>query len=377
MKAYPNYNRLVLIATLAGLLTVKLFNSVIDPYGIIGGPAFAGLNQEKPKEASHVRLFKAVDTFRISPRAVFLGTSRVEYGLDPDHPALATYQPVYNLGLPDSNAYEQLRYLEHAIANQPDLELVVLGLDFFSYNTQNVTEADFRNKRLERNRLLLDDFLSVTLSADALDASIDTVIENADQDQEFPYDPDGMRNEAFFTSQKPTIEVFREYIGTYLKQPHLYGNYSLSTEMLGNLKAIVELCEKHDVELKVFISPSHASQLEAIYVAGLWSVFEEWKRRVVEITPAWDFSVYDPITTEPITAEMQYFKDSVHYREEVGDLILNRMLKYRENDVSEGFGVLLTSDNITAHLAEVRSDREHWLAQNSEVAEMVQELKLD
>ncbi|MGK7936871.1 MAG: hypothetical protein AB4206_13905 [Xenococcaceae cyanobacterium] len=50
-----------------------------------------------------------------------------------------------------------------------------------------------------------------------------------------------------------------------------------------NLQAIIDKCEQHNIEVKVFISPSHATQYEAINVAGLWSTFEQWKREVINI----------------------------------------------------------------------------------------------
>ncbi|MGF1498610.1 MAG: hypothetical protein ACFB8W_17560 [Elainellaceae cyanobacterium] len=387
MKAYSKYNQIVICATLIGVLGIGLFNLIIDPFGILGSPAIAGLNQEKPKEASHVRLFKAVDVVRIKPKAVFIGTSGVEYGLNPDHPSLANYQPVYNLGLPDSNAYEQLRYLEHAIANQPDLEVVVLGLDFVSYNHKNVTEVDFYEDRLGQDHVVVSDLLKVILSIDALEASIETVTENTDEGTGFPYYSNGTRNEEYFNSNKPTIDIFQEYLKTYLHRSELYGQFSLSPEMLDSLKAIVDLCEKHDIELKVFISPFHASHLEAIQAANLWSVFEDWKRQVAEIIPIWDFSVYNFVTAETISDDMHYFRDGAHYREEVGNLILNCILQSQGEEICspqpqgqnipEAFGVWVTPDNIATHLEQIRSDRERWVAQNPAIVEMVQELKAD
>ncbi|MEM6838126.1 MAG: hypothetical protein AAF609_14875 [Cyanobacteria bacterium P01_C01_bin.120] len=387
MKAYSRYNLIIICAALLGVLSIGLFNLLIDPFGILGSPAIAGLNQEKPKEASHVRLFKAVDVVRIKPRAVFIGTSGVEYGLNPNHPSLANYQPVYNLGLPDSNAYEQLRYLEHAIANQPGLEVVVVGLDFVSYNHQNVTEVDFHEDRLGQDHVIVNDLLKVMLSIDALEASIETITENTDESTEFPYYSNGTRNGEYFNSNKPMIDIFQEYLKTYLHRSELYGQFSLSPEMLDSLKAIVDLCEEHDIELNVFVSPFHASHLEAIQAANLWSVFEDWKRQVVEITPIWDFSVYNFVTAETISDDMQYFRDSAHYREEVGNLILNCILQSQDEEICslqpqgqnipEAFGVLVTPDNIATHLEQIRRDRESWATKNSEIVEMVQILKAD
>jgi hypothetical protein len=71
---------------------------------------------------------------------------------------------------------------------------------------------------------------------------------------------------------------------------------------------------------------------------------------------------------------MKYYLDSSHYRKETGDLILNRLLSSKENTVPDNFGVLITAENIEAHFAKIRSDREKWL-KTSPDAKIVQDIK--
>jgi len=154
-----------------------------------------------------------------------------------------------------------------------------------------------------------------------------------------------------------------------------YSNYHFSNEFLNNFKTTVNLCKQHNINLKVFLSPVHAAQLEAIRVAGIWSIFEQWKREVSKVTPVWDFSDYNSITTEPINNDMKNFFESVHYRKEVGDLILNRMFPYREKTVPDDFGILLTAGNSESHLEKIRADREVWAKKNPDLVKLVQDLK--
>ncbi|NEQ62463.1 MAG: hypothetical protein F6K53_35770, partial [Moorea sp. SIO4A1] len=115
-------------------------------------------------------------------------------------------------------------------------------------------------------------------------------------------------------------------------------------------------------------------QWESLRVTRLWPVFEEWKRRLVEITPVWDFSGYNSITTEAISEEMKNYWDSSHYREEVGDLILNRLFSYQAHTVPEDFGVLITPDNVESHLGKVRNERESWAETNGDLVKLVEDL---
>lgn len=134
-------------------------------------------------------------------------------------------------------------------------------------------------------------------------------------------------------------------------------------------------CKQHDITLKVFISPSHATQWEAIRATGHWHTFEQWKREVAKITPVWDFSGYNSITTEPISNTMKNYGDNSHYTKEVGDLVLNRILSFKEETVSSDFGVLLTPETIESHLKQIRYDREVWARKHPDEVKLVEDIK--
>ncbi len=154
-----------------------------------------------------------------------------------------------------------------------------------------------------------------------------------------------------------------------------YQKYQLSTEFLNDLKDIVETCQKINIDLKIFISPSHASQWESIRTVGLWSAFEDWKREIVKITPVWNFYGSNTITTEPITNNMKNYWDSSHYRKEVGDLVINRLFDYQNEIVPKDFGVLITESNIESHLQKIRDQQEFWGNNNPDVVQLVEKLK--
>ena len=60
--------------------------------------------------------------------------------------------------------------------------------------------------------------------------------------------------------------------------------------------------------------------------------------------------------------EMHWYRDSSHYKKELGDLMLDRIFNYHGSNrvVSDDFGVLLNSENIDSHLQKIRSDRQHY-----------------
>ncbi len=95
---------------------------------------------------------------------------------------------------------------------------------------------------------------------------------------------------------------------------------------------------------------------------------EEAQRAGQSTFPLWDFSGYNSISTEVVpvlgdtTTIMHWYFDSSHYTPAAGDLVFDRIFNYKSPDrtVPDDFGVLLTNQNIEFHLANIRSDREHY-----------------
>lgn len=366
MSISRRFNLAFLTFTLPSLFTIGLFNIAVDPYGVINSVTLPRVNHLKPETTTHNRLFKAIDIVRIKPKTILLGTSRVDWSLDPTHPALAINQPVYNLGLPASGMYELRRYFQHALANQPNLKQVIISLELLPFNELGRESApDFTETRLEKTNLTPQDIVGVAFSLNALHSSIKTVTSNVNDVSSTDYYQNGMR------VRLPKQKAFYTQLGGIAK----YTTFRLSNKRLADLKTIINICQQRGIEVKVFITPSHATYFEEIYVAGLWPVWENWKREVVKITPVWDFSGYNSINTEPVSNQMENYLDSFHYSKEVGNLVLNRILDYHEENIPADFGVRITSDNIEFHLAKIRADRRVWAKANPDVVKVVQKLK--
>lgn len=370
-KQYLRFNWVFLFFASVPLLSVALLNVAIDPYDVFKSPDFLGLNHSKIKKDNNDRLYKATDIIRIKPITVLIGSSRTKQGLDPTHPALKKYQPVYNLALNGPNFYEQLRYLQHAIANQKNLKEVVLGVDFFMFNSSLMNQPTFSEERLEKRSISLQDVINSTLSLDVFSTSLQTV----DASLQEPNKNDNYGENGFMPNLKlkgnETEWRFTSGINLYFK---LHSSYQLSDKYMSDFKHFVELCHQRGIQLKIFISPSHATQWEAIRATGRWQTFEQWKREIVKIAPVWDFSGYNSITTEPLSSQMKNYADNSHYTKKIGDLVLNRIFSYRQDTVPKDFGILVTSENIETHLAKIRQDRESWAKRQPDEVKLVKDL---
>jgi hypothetical protein len=372
MHRYRNLFLTFLILTASNSLMIGAINAFVDPFNVVNSRAFKHVNLLKPESDKDARQFKAVNVIRLKPKAVLLGNSRADIGLDPSHPALASSAPAYNLAIPGGDMYEAMRYFQHALANQPDLQQVVIGIDLVAFeHRDNIGALDPQQEEILGKTSYIQNLPSLIFSTDTLRSSFSTVLSNLANE---PVRENYLSNGRLLRSNPPhlsTQEVFR----LHLRKAYFnlwYDNYQLSQKQLDAFRTIVETCRQEGIDLKVFISPAHATQWEAVRAKNLWTTFETWKREIVQITPVWDFSGYNTVTTEPLSDNMQNYLESSHYVKAIGDLVLNRLFDYQEEKVPNDFGVLITSNNIESHLARIRNQREQWATQNPDVVQLVQ-----
>jgi hypothetical protein len=392
-------------AALLMLFFIAAFNAVVDPYGMYRLCRIEGFNVLKPAIYHRVRLFKAYDVRRIKPSAIVLGSSRSHLGIRVTHEGWdPTATPRYNLAFDGATTKEMYFYLRHAYSIHP-LKQVVLGLDtYHPMQAPSSTRPDFNPQLLCRQRsmicalkMALED-LKLLASTDTLRASIVTLRSQNSGEPEW-FAADGQRvGELFFRQVEGN---FRECPRTYFEKtdemevgfklegrslpsdknihqvsatPHteLYGETSL-----GYIKRIIEFCRDRGIDLRLFITPEHAHQMEISAEIGQWSSIEKGKRDLVDLLaqdaakhpgapqiPLYDFSGYNSVTTEDLPdvgskAEMKYYWESSHFKEIVGDFVLDRLfgVSHLTRPVPPDFGVQLTVDTVDSALDRIRLER--------------------
>ncbi len=388
----------VFTAGFAGLVLVILMNLVVDPYGIYDLFSWKGVNTTRPVMQNHEKLVKAYLTTRMEPAMVAMGTSRAEFGIDPGHASWGNDGPRFNLALAGGNTFVTRRFLEHVLSGGK-LKKVVLGLDFFAFNTIRPIASDYTDSVLA----VLDDgtpnpghlwniIVTTTLSRSAIDDTLETL--KADESAAIQeINPEtGMRlfsiggkrietrelqsNTKKTGSDQGALKSFNAMEELYLRHVYLAGakrefafeNPDSGNSSLQEFRRIVQLCRQHEIDCNFFISPPHARQMEVIRAIGLWPLFEQWKRELVAILqeegmeklfPLWDFSGYNSITTKdvPKDSRMREYLDSTHYSPFVGDMVLARVLG--EGEITPqpppDFGVRLTTDTVDDALEKDRA----------------------
>jgi hypothetical protein len=406
MPAVHRFLRLLSL-TVAGLLLVAAaVNMAVDPYRMVGWIDRPGFNAAKPRIADHVRVAKPYLSERVQPRTIVLGSSRAEAGIDPASPLWpAADRPVFNLALPGAGLYEQRRMLQHVLASGVPRR-VLLGLELvdFLFDPARPPRADAATERewerrlavradgrpnTERSQQWLVDMSGAVISLSALVDSLVTVGAQGNPEAQTltPLGFNPMTEYAGHVRTNGYFGVFeqknQEYARFILRQPrHVVAANGPLSPGFAELIAILNLARQHRIELILFIHPYHAELLEAQILAGLLPATEAWKRELVALldreaaarlgarVPLWDFNGYDAYTTERVpppgdrAASMRWYWEPAHYKRELGERMLARML----GQSGERFGSRLERLTIDAMLAESRAGQARYRGEQPESA---------
>jgi hypothetical protein len=401
MRAGLRFYPLVALGVAAAVCTaIAGFNLCVDPYGAYNWSRTAAVKQAVYRR---VKLAKAEDLRRIRAEALVLGTSRSHVGLRMTHPGWTV--PVerrYNAAFDGATTKEMYAYLLHAYAIAP-LKQVVLGLDFWQLARNPAwTRSDFdQNLLFEPQRPLHNakvyaTDLALLISFDSTAASIAELSETDTQPQWFA--PNGQRlGDVFFREIEPSYrdspgryfrDVDRQEVGFMQPPSETRSPSKLQPSQAGPqltsfdyIARIVEFCSEHQIDLRIFITPSHAHQLEIAARFGQWSAIEQGKRDLVALLQEvsvrreespfilYDFASYSSVTVERVpedreTREMEFYWDSSHFKQRVGDWVLDRLFGTARaaDPVPWDFGVRLSAENIDSALANVRARREAYLS---------------
>ena len=417
-----NLSRYIFIMVSAAcllLVTAGVFNAAVDPYGMFRLYEREGFNVSKPAIHQRVRLMKAYEVRRLKPQSLVLGTSRVHLGISPRHEGWASlYEHRYNLAFDGATTKEMYAYLRHAHA-AGRLEHVMLGLDTYHLSAvAGSARPDFdpgllmdESHGLNVLRSLAADFKLLT-SISTFKESLATL--RAQDDSEPVWlAPDGQRlGEVFFRRpfenfmtcgprcyfdeiDKLEVRFKLEWKIPVPPGPRVQSGPPKEPDpvtSLGYIQKIIDYCRTYNIGLSVFLTPAHAHQLELDAATGNWWSIENGKRKIVDILagdaekhsgkkpiPLYDFSGYSDITTEKLPPlgsknEMKYYWDSSHFKENVGNMVLDRLLgtETENHEIPGDFGVRLSPDNIEAVITQLNENQEKYRQNNGQEIKTLQ-----
>lgn len=389
----------VATTVIAGLIIG--INWYVDPFGIYRSDQ-ALLNPEKPFWIANERVFKTVRLSRTQADVIFLGSSRTDIGIGPEH-EIFTGKRILNLASFAQDIDESRKLMTVSVENAKPATVVV-GLDFFAFNALATPPDDYVEENYSSWRPL-----NLLLSISSLDKAKKVLKVKQKDIPGSCCDGSGFRYPLNIDNIKGTYKA--NFIGferdfllkdkwiAYPRCEYSFDNQN-GKNMLENFRAMVRLAHQHKTDMRMFISPAHARIWETLATAGLWQHWERWKTELVNINeqeavlagskpfPLWDFSHYDEISSEPVPpaddkqTEMKWYIDSSHYSRDLGKKIVQRMFGTADEGIFKSWGKMITSANLAEHLQSIRNARIPYeaghpndLAEIMKIAKEVEKMK--
>jgi hypothetical protein len=164
---------------------------------------------------------------------------------------------------------------------------------------------------------------------------------------------------------------------------YCFTNADTGMTMFDPYRFMLRRAHAEGTDLRLYVTPLHAAVRQLLVALGLGERYEFWLRELVRLNeeealragrppfPLWDFSTVNTITSEAIPqaddpTPMKWFWEYSHFRKATGDLILDRILDYRDpaRRLPADFGVPLSPVDIGAHVADSKAGLAAWAAAN-------------
>ena len=364
---------------------VSFLNYQVDPYLLHqwDSPLLQRPRQLNEKLGAWAKTY-AVARYR--PAIIYIGNSRTEMGLPTRVRALFDGKRIFNSAVSGASIGDAIRLAEHA-ARVSRVETMVWGIDAPTFS------LDMGAARVEDSltgarhgffvqRALVN--LKRGLTLDMTQDSVRILTGHAGDTCRSNLAVYGQRDETC------TLKGIKHWLGTKDAIPVRLQEFGdglgptpPSTPALDT--SIGKLC-RSGTRLRLYINPTHALTLYALYWRGKWDAMQAWQRGLVQLVERHraqgcdvrlhDFSGFNSITSEatPLVSgkpDMHYYWEVSHYRDNVGRLILARLFG-GDTPAPADFGVELTQASIDAHQAATRAARERYRVEHAREAAYAQ-----
>ena len=370
-----------------GLLgTIGSFNYIVDPY-LIHQWETPLIQRLRPTREKLSPWGKTYAIAKYKPSIVYVGNSRTEVGLPTQFEPFSG-KKVFNAALSGGSLGDAIAMVKHA-ASINHLDTVVWGIDYPSFST-TVGNTDFDRELVADNRgysfrravLNIKRGLTVDMTEDSARLLLGSFGEVCRSSLAFY----GQRDEACFVAIFKSGGGLAKSLEREIKKFVQEDPSAESAVEEFNL-AVKEMCSA-DIRLRLYINPTHAVMVDALFWAGKWGAMEAWQRRLVKVVELnrqfgcdirlFDFAGFNSITTDiiPQTSNgvMENYWETSHYRPNVGTMILNRMFAINDRSVPNDFGIELNSEMLSAHLARTRLDRDQYHVSHPVETQLVKQI---
>lgn len=140
-----------------------------------------------------------------------------------------------------------------------------------------------------------------------------------------------------------------QYLGNYeffLNYRELHQELDATDLFVQDIESIKQLCQEKDIDLEILLFPlygGYADYYDEDEVAVLYN-------KLAEVTDFWDFSL------SGISKDPRFFYDASHFRNSVGDMIIEKMRGKTSLYMPDDFGIYVTKDNVDEAIERYSND---------------------
>ena len=375
MRALQRYQAFFLVLLAAVALEGVAFNTWVNPWRVIPSPlASAKMEPYRGIEKDWTRTSKAGLVRSGTWDAGLFGSSRVDIGLNPEHPVFAGMK-CGNFGL-NAGLLQESHPMFRYFMEHENPKLVVLALDATDLSTPLAKHnpTDFALSPLDPKSNTLERELRYRAGISTIASSIVTTTRMA-KGELADHTPQGFRREPEYPEGQAL------YFSTiYRMAKNHTANGKVDREKMTMLEDIVRRCREKGTRLVIFFTPNHALfQLAFAELGDPDPSFKVDRQALADLAaranaanpggPAvefWDFLDGHPVNTPPMPKEQKKgahpagWVDLFHVLPETGNLMLERL--HGGGD----YGELLAPDGVEARVAKVKAQLDDYAARNPE-----------
>lgn len=338
--SHKKFSTTLLFIILTYVVAIALVNLVVDPFYIFRTPFFkeqAQINDRYAKIAFLKREGRRFNSYIMGSSRMFLTSPEM---IEPYLPSAK----FYNLAMVFGTMYEHLLHVRYLLDQGLPLQHLYIGLDMDMYAVATLHDRKDGLLRLHPEVLKENPFtfygsyLSQLPKKDIQRKLRVNFKKRAAS--KYQIEKDGT---VVMRSAEGEARIFFERpLGT--KKIELKNDKM--DENLRSLKDLKKLCESHRINLILFVTPYHKDLFDRFVEEDYLAIL----RALSDISPYWDFSGYNSVTTEN-----SYYLDHSHYKPYVSRLIAAKIFNDRTFRIPEDFGTPVTRENIEDHLVQVKT----------------------
>jgi hypothetical protein len=357
------------------LIALVTINYVVDPYYTHQWDTKL-VRRMSPAQQKIMPWVKTYAAYRYRPEVVYIGSSRSEIGLPTDSEVFKGKR-VFNLALSGASLGDAISMLQHtSIFHRP--EIIIWGLDYGWQFREKAGNTDFSRSlvadgssyTVRRALLNIKRAVSMAMTVDA----VKIVLGISEQSCPSLLASYGQKTaqclEIIMRNEGGTARAFEEIIKKR-------GPEGLPDDVTATMRLLDQTIRNTctaGTKFRLYLHPVHALATLS-YWANEWDDLDNWKRSLVDVIDTRkkegcdirliDFSGFNSITTEAIPQisgkeNMQNYWEHSHYKSEVGEKILERLMAPDRQNDSQTFGVELNSATIEPYLADFHAKRRQY-----------------